>query len=306
MLNKISPYMNKRIQSYHSVAADSRRSFLRKGHTLVMIIWLFYMPAAFAQTSDSLQLFREFIAVSNSYKQLPLQMSMNFTQYANYPKAANDTGTTTHGEFYINSGGAYISFGRVEQVVNDSLVLVIMKDIKQMTLSANSTPVSAWLNAMIAQPLQDTSALKFAAVYTVKMNKAAGGANEITIASRELLEGAGLPLVGISVLYNTSSKLPEKVVTVRRGLTKIPAGGDKDNANKTAVVTRPEKTITIAGKGDFIVKEERAEIVYNKITHAENVQLPVTITDRVVQVHEKNFEPVKAYQNYHLSQDIQN
>lgn len=271
-----------------------------------MLICMFYIPNIFAQTADSLELFREFIAISNSYKQLPLQMSMDFTQYANFPLAANDTATKTHGEFYIKSGGAYISFGSVEQVVNDSLVLVIMKDIKQMTLSANSTPVSAWLNAMIAQPLQDTSAFDFAAVYTVEMNKAAGGISEITIASRELLEGAGLPLVAISVLYNTSSKLPEKVVTLRHSLTKMQTTGDNDVANKTAVVNRTEKTITIAGKGVFTIKEERAEIVYKKITHAENVQLPVTISDRIVQVGGRNFEPVKAYQNYHLLQDIQN
>lgn len=258
------------------------------------LVLLLLKGSAVAQAKDSLQLFREFIDVNSSFKAVPLQMSVTFRQFNNLVSA--DSIKQFNGDFFINKNGAYIDFGPMEQLVNDTMVLVVMKDNKQMLLSQNKTPVADYLRSVTMQPLHDTDARKAASIFTIKKTKKENNTSELEILTRNCIE-EGLPNMSLHLLYDNDSKKPLHLTMVKRTLGKLPADS---GSFKKGIVNGRIKITSVEGKGNCIVKEDTSDITYTKIEGESNVLFPVLIKDRIYQNAEGDFEPVKEYAGYHL------
>src|SRR5437016_3249819 len=98
---------------------------------LSLLFFLFLVMPGRAQEPDSLDAVRTFVQVCNTYKQLPLQMTLGIHNTTNLVTGAEDT-VQARATFYLQQHGSYIRFGELEQVANDSLMLLVSDNLKQM------------------------------------------------------------------------------------------------------------------------------------------------------------------------------
>lgn len=264
------------------------------------LITVFFHVNVSAQNRDSIQLLRQFIKVSSGYQWLPLQVSAEYKQYNNFSYLQHDT-TVLNGEFFVKKDGLYIKFGQLEQIVNDSMALVVMGQIKQMVLSENDTPIEAYLKSKVNKPLKDTSLNAVFAMYTIQKTHV-GNLDEIELMNRNMLFNTNVPLEVIRLRYHPDKEVPENVTTIKRQLIKVLTEDIKDSATLAYLSNPHIKQVEIKGKGIFVIKEDIAEYIFKQITHEDKLSLPVVISDRINKNELGEFIPVKAYESFFLSQ----
>ena len=257
----------------------------------ILSVMLLFQFCSYAQNGDSLLLFKEFMQVCNGYKQIPLHLSLQYSRSSNVILTQEDT-VTMQADFYLLQNSSYIRFGELEQLIGDSLVLTIMNKEKQMVLSEKDERLIAQMKAMTGPLLQDTSLQKMAVKYAISKRSLSDGKMTIEITERLKMLETTLPVVSMELIYNKGDKTPEKVVTVKRSLIPRSRMGN--------TLTAGIRTVTIPGKGEFVIKEDRITYYYKKISHNTDIKLPVAIADRVVYNEEGNVVPAKAFESYTL------
>jgi hypothetical protein len=118
---------------------------------LTLVIW----QGASAQP-DSHGVMRRFLQVCNDYKQLPIQVDVEVRRTSNLILSRADTGEENV-SFYLCKEGSYIVMGTVEQLGNDSLLLLVNKSTRRMILMANHQSVSARLKQTLGLDLRDSA-----------------------------------------------------------------------------------------------------------------------------------------------------
>jgi len=255
----------------------------------LIITAVFFNTALFAQSKETIQLFKKFITVCNAYKQLPLQLDIAYSKKNNIPIYNSDT-AIIHGTFYIDKTAAYIKFGDAEQIITDSLALVVMGNVRQMLLSANNGSITDQVSKMINTPVSDSSVDNLSARYSIIQKSLDKEAGVIEISNKKNIFGTELPAEKIILDYNAKTNDPQRIETIKRSLVKKPEG---EIGFSATVVTIPQK-------GDYLVMEEHTVYEYKSITHDATKKIPVQLADRIMQDASKTYVPVKAYQHYNL------
>lgn len=259
--------------------------------TFIAAVAIFLTLPVFAQQYDTAALFKEFTGICTGYRQLPLQVNMEYRKTSNLPLQEEDT-STFNARFYIQKEGAYVSFGDLEQLVNDSLGLMVMHSIKQMIIIENKESAASLLKAVTGPPLPDSVAGKFSEAFSIEklVNNLQG---VIRIKAKAVIPETTLPQQEIILKYDVKSGAPEQIETTSRAL--VPVGADVE-------IKKQLQVIVIKDKGRFVLKEDNASYVYKSITHYAGQKLPQVITDLVTTDTENNFIPAKAYESYLITQ----
>src|SRR5436305_1444655 len=85
---------------------------------------------------DTLSTLRTFMTVCNSYKQLPLQLEVALRRSTNLVTGQEDT-MKVNVRFCLQKEGSYVGFGELEQLTDDSLLLLVSNKLKRMILYPN-------------------------------------------------------------------------------------------------------------------------------------------------------------------------
>lgn len=247
---------------------------------------------AYSQKKDTLSLIREFATVSSSYKQMPMYLEMEMKNTADFITGEEDT-MSVSGVFYLTQGGSYVRFGEFEQVVNDTMALLVSDTMKRMIIYPDAATVVNQMRKMMGGTLPDSSVKMLSARYTAEKKTDGLGNTVLFLKSRMLIYGTGLPKETIELVYDSKAKLPKQVRTTRKILIV------SDDEQYTAWQQDPalaEKLITADGK-HFLVKELSTVYDYRKIEYTD-VKVPVGVTDRVTRMEDGSYQPVKNYQGY--------
>src|ERR1700753_2944858 len=100
---------------------------------LVLIGWILAVAPCRAQQKDSIATMKLFLRVCNTYKTLPVQVDVDIANSANYIVEARDT-SHTRVRFCLRKEGSYIAFDEMEQIANDSLMLLVDTTMRKMLL----------------------------------------------------------------------------------------------------------------------------------------------------------------------------
>lgn len=269
---------------------------LYKKFTKVIKLTLVFMAvqvSSYAQKTDSLALMREFVQVCNSYQQLPLYLELNIQHSTNFITSEQDT-ATTQATFYMKPGANYIRFGEVEQLVSDSLALLVSDKLQRMILYTNAQPVLAQMKAMAGMPLRDSSIKALSKRYTAQSTSEKGVA-AIVLTGRDLLYSTSLHKETIEVQYDVKTKTPAKLITIKRSLIPLELSDYNTLSSQSGMANQ---LLSIEGKGYYLVKEQVAIWVYKSIEHEVSMKVPFTIADRIVKNEQGEFIPVKKYETY--------
>jgi hypothetical protein len=242
---------------------------------------------------DTLTLIRQFIHVCNVYKQVPLYLDLEIYNTTNFITGPEDT-TRSQAEFYMLPGSSYIRLGEVEQLVDDSMALLVSDKIQKMILYSNAQPVIARMKMMMGLSLPDSSILELAKKYKAQA-KLFNDTIAIELVSRIQLYGSVLPKETIEVQYEPKTKKLFRVITTKRTLIPLE---QSDFNNLKAQPGLADKLIVRGDSAWYLVKEQAGTFVYKKIEHEKNMILPATITKRVGKNNQGEFVPVKGYEEY--------
>ncbi len=252
----------------------------------------------FAQKKDSLSVLKEFISISSRYQQVPLYVDLEMETHSNFVTGENDT-LHAHGEFYLQEKQSYVRFGEFEQVVNDSVALLVSHKLKQMILYTNASPVIEKMKNILGAPLPDSSIKNLGAKYKATASQLSKGAGFILLESRMPLYGTSLPKETIELQYDSKEKQPRQVLTTKRNLVLL------DSVQYYSLKTQQEfeGKLLLLENSYFLIKELVTKFTYNKIEQTAVAKIPVTIQDRIMKNVEGDFVPVMKFDNYLLSQE---
>ncbi|MBN8675213.1 MAG: hypothetical protein J0L56_13845 [Chitinophagales bacterium] len=266
--------------------------------SLVLIIYSF---AGQAQAKDSLELLRQFIAISNGYKQVPLHLVIEMRNSSNFISSAADT-AVLDAEFYLQENNSYVRFGKAEQVVNDSLALLVSEELEEIILFKDAGPVVKRMRSMLGLSLPDSSLKQLARRYR-SSHKLTGSVSSLSLQSRALLYGTSLPKETIELQYDAVKKIPEQVITTQRSLVRIDSAQYallKKEAGSAVALPREENLLVLEGNY-FLIREQLTTYIYKKIESSFAGDVPVLISDRVMRMADGVYVPVKKYASYRLS-----
>jgi len=248
------------------------------------------------QSADTLAPIRQFIEVSSSYKQGSMYTDIQIKNSSNYITNPQDTATSEM-IFYMTKDGAYMKYGELEQVVNDSLILMVNNIAKRMILVPNRESVQQHLNTYTGMLLEDSSIQKMAGEYTgsasSENNKAV-----IELASRVMAFGTMLPKEVLFMKYKEKNNQPQQVTQIKRVLVIL----DSVQYNQLVNLSEYKGRLLSPGKGSFfLVKDRITTFIYKKIEYGDKVQLPVHMSDRISANSNEGYLPAKGYEDFLLS-----
>ncbi len=266
--------------------------------SLVLIVYSF---AGQAQAKDSLELLRQFIAISNGYKQVPLHLMIEMRNSSNFISNAADT-AVLDAEFYLQENNSYVRFGKAEQVVNDSLALLVSEELEEIILFKDAGPVVKRMRSMLGLSLPDSSLKQLARRYN-SFHKLTGSGSSLSLQSRVLLYGSSLPKETIELQYDEVKKIPQQVITTQRSLVRIDSAEYTLLKKETgsAINTLREENLLVLEGNYFLIREQLTTYVYKKIESSFAGDVPVLISDRVMRTADGVYVPVKKYASYRLS-----
>ena len=247
---------------------------------------------------DTLQPYRLFSAVAKDWQQPPLQLRVSVSNTSNFISSAGDT-ATQEGAFYLKGKGAYVSFGEMEQVLDDSTALMINHSQHRMVFFNGAGRLAEAMRNMLVAPVTglDSLAKRYRALEAV----AEDGSPAVTLVGRALVPGTDISLEQIEMRYHKATHLPVVVTSVRR--TAVPLNQQQ---YRQVYDTKPElhASLVDAGNGHYwLVKEKQTVFQFRSISHDPGTALPVTMADRVSRKSDGSFRPVKNYQEYELTDD---
>lgn len=269
------------------------------------IVLLFLLAAGIpsvitGQQKDSLDLLRLFMNAARTYQQVPLQVNMDLRNHTNLVLAKEDT-SHIQAEFYRDDTGGYIKLGEMEQIVNDSMALIVSNELKRMIIYKDAQAVAAQMRSMMAPSLPDSSILRLAARYTVTAEKVSDRIGQLNLFSRMKLPGTTLSGEEMAMDYQQAPLQPVKIRMLKRSLIPVQP---EDSVAATKQYGQAGQLIHIEGEGLFIIREQVSEFVFTKITHDKSVRIPVLITDRIMKNEEGNYIPTKDYASFLMTQNF--
>lgn len=244
--------------------------------------------------ADTLGVLREFVQISSGLRQMPVYLEMELVNASNFVTSEQDT-ARFQSSFYLKAGVSYIRFGEAEQLVNDSMALLVSDKLQRMILYSHAQPVLRQMQAFTGMQGMGSSIVELSKKFTARLLPSVQDTATITLTGRNVLYGTTLAKESVELQYDAVKKQPLKVTTVKRTL--LPLSDD----NYKALIeqgTLADKLVSIEDRGHFLVKEQTGTFIYRKISHDGGISLPATIHDRIVQNEQGEYAPVKAYEAY--------
>ncbi len=268
-------------------------------NTICLLLLLAANSRAFAQ-ADTLAPVRQFLRICNGYKQLPVQLEVDIRSSSNLVIAASDTAHVA-GRFVLCQNGSYIAMDGLEQLANDSLLLVVNPRTKRMQLYPNRQSVTARLQQYLGRQLQDSSITQLAEKYHVTTGKQGKDTSVIGLSSRQSLTHTTVPLQELRVKYDPATQRPYTVSQLDRSLVPV-----SDSVFRLAEA-KPEwagRTVSVHDSSFFLIREQNRVFYFRTITHRPEADPPVQISDRIMADLTGVYRPVKDFAAFHLTQQV--
>lgn len=265
---------------------------------------LLFTGSIYAQhtSNDSLLPLREFIQLREIYKHLPVELNIHIQNSANPVTTASDS-LQADMDVYYDYHNFYMKMEGLEEIVNDSLIVMVNNAGKNVLLYPNNQQQIVNMKRALTAIMPDSSIEAIAKKYTSSVSKSAHDQKRIELKSREKAYGTTLPRESIIIIYRDSSHQPLEFRRTKTLLLPI------DSTTYNKLIKEPgydENLVSPSaskGKLFFLVKELTTSYRFNKINY--NVQLPpVRETDRVIKKSNGDYEAAKGFEQYLLSKEF--
>jgi len=259
------------------------------------------MAGAQSGRGDSLAAFRPLAAMARLYQHPGVQLDLHLRQEARPVTNASDT-LEADMEIYYGKPNEYVRAEGLEEIVNDSVVLLVNTPARRMLRFHNTPEVRKSLDRSSFLWMPDSSLAELSKRYKATLTEAGEGKNKLVLISREIVYGTELPRETVEVVYQVSGNEPVQCTQTRVSLVPV------DSSVYAELQKQEEytgKLLTVSGQRGrlfFIVKELSIVCDFRKIDFAAR-RPPVREGDRVILTSEGGYRPVQGFEDYLLTQE---
>lgn len=278
----------------------SLKIFCRRG--ILVLAALMSLPAVVQAQTDTLAPYRSFLTSCTKYQTVPLQATVQYRSSSNLVLQPYDT-LSAGGHFYVSDGDlAYIQFGDIEQLITDSVSLMVNHQSQQVLASTDITRARLQLQRYLGSITNDSSVLNLSRAFTIQGGMSADTvpAPQYHLVSRFNVSGTDIPRQEITLVYDSITKEPKRVATLQRTLMPI------NLADSTAFITQYGSTGAlrqVQGIGLCFIREYKATYDYVQILHTAAASIPLQVGDYLRRNDEGEYELVPSKSDYRLSVD---
>ena len=255
-------------------------------------------------SQDTLTVYREFAQLGQWYMKLPLEIDLHFIR-STFP--ASISGATDSSEtdvsLYYGKNEFYLKAEGLEQIANDSLVVMVNNEAKMIRLYPNNGQLLDNLKRSVSMLMLDSSLQKLAGKYSATTESTEKNVRRITLQSREKFSGTELFKETISITYKADSYEPLYVEQSRRIL--LPVDSTIYQTDLKGNAAYAGRLISAKGNtGDlyFVVRDQNTVCRFVKINH--DLQSPLLREqDRVSREADGNYQGAKGFEDYVVSRE---
>jgi len=255
---------------------------------------------SYGQGTDTLAGIRTFIKVCNIYKQLPLQLNVTLRNTTNLVTAEEDT-LSLHAHFCLQQNGSYIGMGELEQIADDSLLVLVSNKLHRMIVYTHRSSISDQLKGYLGLQLEDSSLLRMAARFKAFVHPEGNDSSVVEMKSRGIVYNTGLARESISVMYCNKDLQPSQVIHIMRSLMPVTRAVYEE---LTARGGYEGRLVELPDSSFCVVKEKVSSFMYDAVSHAAGIKLPATASDRIVRDASGNLRPAEAYHDFQIIRDL--
>ena len=269
-----------------------------------MLISIVGITAARAQgkVPDSLAALREFAKLGQMYHHPSVRLMIHMEQRSNLPsEMANNIQTDM--DLYYGKPDFYMQAEGLEQISNDSVVVMVNKPAKRMMVSRHDRQVSSSIERTISMFMPDSSIQALSNRYSSQIGDAGGGKKQLTLTSRELVYGTGIPRETVRIIYHPSSYVLEEFKQIKTSLVPVDSAVFEQLQKEQAFHGKMITSSTGKGKLFFTSKELTITCRFDKVEY-ELRRPPVTEGDRVEKMADGSYRPAKGFEDYVLTNQL--
>jgi hypothetical protein len=266
------------------------------------LLLLPFLMQAQQQPVDTLAALKQFLQITSSFKQLPMHGVIQITNGSDLVLSPRDTGSMGI-EFYLFNDSAYLKSGEMEQLSNDSLVVIVSSRAKKIMIMHSKQTVTDRLNAYLGIQLADSSIKKMSEKYTATVLPFENGTGIIEVKSRALSYDSVSPKQSIRMSYDSSTLQVKKITQVSQKLVRIDSvqyAGFLQNPVYQGKLLATKSKVSGRGGYYFLVKEQKTEFRYKKLEYGNAIQLPVSINNRIVKSSSGSYIPAQGYEAFSI------
>jgi len=247
---------------------------------------------------DDMKALRSFAQLGQLYKRMPVQLNIHIQNTASLVVKPSDT-MQADMQLYYSAMHFYMQAEGLEEIVNDSMIIMVNSQTKQIILYPNNQQVIKSIEKSVAMFMPDSSVERMAANYHATAQDMGHKKIKIELKNKANVYGTDMPRDIIRLIYQQDTYEPVEFVQKRTSLLPVDSaifkGMKNDPAYNGKLVTSP------AAKGElyFLVKELTTTFSFNKITHGIT-QPPAREQDRIIKGVDGNYQPAKGYEEYQL------
>lgn len=244
-----------------------------------------------AQEREPREIFRRFVQMLNMGGKIPLDMQLQIRYSANLQTQPEDT-LAIQGEFYLRSHAAYIRMGEQEQLINDTIALLISNNLQRMIYYPKAAAMVNYIRSLPGLQWNDSSVAQLSLQFKITEDEK----NKLILHSKILLPGTKLPQTSYALDYDPLTEKPKELRMTKRILVGM------DSVQYVALEQVPAYRSNLFTKEGlyFFIKEKLLTVTYKKIEQPMAETLPVIISDRIEWTESGEAKPIGKYLFYQL------
>lgn len=255
------------------------------------------------QSIDSLTAYREFISLGKWYLNTPLNIKVHYINKTT-PFVRETDNMENDILLYYGKDAFYMNTGGMEQIVNDSLTVLVNNEAKMIKLFSNPNALKNSMERIIPTFVPDSSLQKLASQYSIIIHEEGKDIKKMTLESRSIVSGTSLNKESISIVYNASSYQPVNYTRATRNLIPVDSAvfvqmeADPDYSGRT-VRSKTSRGVDLF----FVLKEKTTECRFLQVSYQVKLA-PVLPQDRVVKGLDGEYSPAKGFEEYLVSKEF--
>jgi len=268
---------------------------------LMCLLWAGWAAAQPVQGGDSLAAFRPFAAIGRLYERPAVELTMHLQRSAVPVTSASDT-LQADLELYHGKSNVYVRTEGLEEIVNDSVVLLVNTPARRMMRYRNTAAIRENLERAVLPWMQDSSLAVLAKKFRATMTTGDSGVSKTELISREVVGGTKMPKEKIVLLYRTATGEPVQCMETRVSLVPVDSLVYTQLEQQEAYKGRLLTSSGQRGRIYLIIKEVRTVCSFRKVDFGVK-RPPVSEGDRLVLIAGGGYKPAKGYEDYLLTQE---
>jgi hypothetical protein len=269
-----------------------------------LLVLVAITTGSFAQhkSTDSLLAFQEIARVRQIFSHLPVQLNIHIENTAEPVTNPNDT-INSDISLYYGKPGFYMQTDGLEEIANDSFIVMVNNQAKQILLYQNNRQIMQKMESGFSTILPDSSQQYLSKTYSSDIQDMDAGRKKIVLRSREVISGTNFPKETVTLLYQPASYEGTELNQVKLKLLPVDSAVYASLVNNKEYEGKLLKSSSKMGDVFFMVKKQNTTYKFKNIDY--KVQSPpVKPEDRIQKAGNGNYIPAKGFEEYVLSKEF--